>query len=164
MMDTTLQGTSIAASRALARSIGARGRARVLMVALGSFTALALFACGERPPQSQPSEAAKVVGVPPAPPRPDPPTVKPAPGTTEIAKEVEIAAMPLPGQADDPETLALLNSQRSEAIDVLKDPELAKIANSDAALEKWREKKLRQAQLDQWQRSRHAQAERPASR
>ena len=75
---------------------------------------------------------------------------------------VEITAMPLPGQADGPETLAALNSQRSEAIDVLKDPELAKIANSDAALEEWRQKRLRQAQVNQLQRSRQTQAKGPA--
>src|SRR6478609_9163017 len=94
---------------------------------------MTLPACGERPPHAQPSEAAKLVGVPPAPATSEPPTVKPvAPGANELAKPVETAAMPLPGQADDIETVALLNSQRSEAIDVLKDPELAKIANSDA--------------------------------
>lgn len=131
---------------------------------MGALAALALVACGERPVESQPSAAAKVVGVPPAPPIPDPPTVKPvAPGTSEMEKEVEIAAMPLPGQADDPETLAVLNSQRSEAIAVLKDPELAKIANSDAALEKWRQDNLRQAQVRQLRRS-QADARGPASR
>jgi hypothetical protein len=131
--------------------------ARLLVAALAALASIALAACSERHAESQPqpSEAAKVVGVPPAPPQPDPPTVKPvAPGTTEIENPVEIAAMPLPGQADDPETVAALNSQRSEVIDVLKDPELAKIANSDAALEKWRQKKLREAQVRQLQRSR----------
>jgi hypothetical protein len=126
--------------------------------------AIALAACGERPVESQASEAAKVVGVPPAPPTPDPPTVKPvATGANELEKPVEIAAMPLPGQADDPETVAALNSQRSEAIDVLKDLELAKIANSDAALEEWRQKRLRQAQVSQLQRSRQTQAKGPPS-
>ena len=159
-----LEWASTAASWALDRSIVARGRTRVLMGALAPLAALALAGCGERPVESQPSAAAKVVGVPPAPPRPEPPTVKAvAPGTTEMEKVVEIAAMPLPGQADDPETLAVLNSQRSEAIDVLKDPELAKIANSDAALEKWRQQNLRQAQVNQLQRSRQPQAKGPAS-
>lgn len=127
--------------------------------------ALALVACGERPSEAQPSEAAKVVGVPPAPSSPDPPTVKPvAPGVNEVEKSVEIAAMPLPGQADDIETLATLNSQRSEAIEVLKDPELAKIANSDAAVEAWRKRALRQAQINQLQRSRQpAQAKGPSA-
>jgi hypothetical protein len=47
--------------------------------------------------------------------QPAPPAVQPvAPGTTEIAKPVEVAAMPLPGQADDVETLAILDSQKSE--------------------------------------------------
>jgi hypothetical protein len=111
----------------------------------------------ERPPEAQPSEAAKVVGVPPAPPSPEPPGVKPvAPGANEVSKPVEVAAMPLPGQADDIETIAALNSERSEAIDVLKDPELAKIANSDAALEAWRKRALRQAQVNQQQRSRQS--------
>jgi hypothetical protein len=130
-----------------------------LAVSLAALAALSPAACGERPPESRPREAAKVVGVPPSPPAPEPPTVKPvAPGANEIEKPVEIAAMPLPGQADDPETVAALNSQRSEAIDVLKDPELAKIANSDAALEKWRQAKLRDAQRNQLQRSRQPQA------
>jgi hypothetical protein len=80
-----------------------------------------------------------------------------APNANELAKPVEAVAMPLPGQADDPETVALLNSERSEAIDVLKDPELAKLANSDAALEAWRKKALRQAQVNQLQRSRGQQ-------
>jgi hypothetical protein len=122
--------------------------------------ALLLFpACGDRQaaPQAQASESAKVIGVPPASPQPEPPTVRPvAPGTTEIAKPVEIAAMPLPGQADDIETVAVLDSQKSEAIDVLKDPELAKIANSDAALEAWRQKRLRQAQRAQLKREKQA--------
>ena len=132
-------------------------------VIAGVPAAIALAACGERPVEPQPSEAAKVVGVPPARPTADPATVKPvAPGVTELEKAVEIAAMPLPGQADGPETLAALNSQRSEAIDVLKDPELAKIANSDAALEEWRQKRLRQAQVNQLQRSRQTQAKGPA--
>ena len=131
---------------------------------MGALAALALAACGERPVESHPGEAAKLVGVAPAPPSTDPPTVRPvAPGTTEMEKEVELAAMPLPGQSDDPETLAALNSQRSEAIDVLKDPELAKIANSDEGLEKWRQDKLRQAQVSQLRRS-QAEARGPASR
>jgi len=124
---------------------------------------MTLPACGERSPQAQPSEAAKVVGVPPAPASSEPPTVKPvAPDTNELAKPVETAAMPLPGQADDIETIALLNSQRSEAIDVLKDPELAKIANSDAALEAWRKSALRQAQVNQLQRTRRSAQKAPA--
>jgi hypothetical protein len=115
---------------------------------------MTLGACNERhaaaPP---PSESAKVIGVAPAPPVPEPATVKPvAPDASEIAKPVEIGAMPLPGQADDPETVAILNSQRSEAIDVLKDPDLAKIANSDAALEAWRKKKLREMQVKELRR------------
>jgi hypothetical protein len=118
----------------------------------------ALAACGDRHPGAQPSEATKVLGVPPAPPQPDPPGVQPvAPNANELAKPVEVVAMPLPGQADDPETVALLNSERSEAIDVLKDPELAKLANSDTALEAWRRKALRRAQLNQLQRSRGQQ-------
>jgi hypothetical protein len=138
---------------------------RLLIGAVAPLAALALAGCGQRSPESHPSAAAQVVDVPPAPPRPDPPTVKPvAPGANEMAKDVEIAAMPLPGQADDPETLAVLNSQRSEAIDVLKDPELAKIANSDAALERWRQKRLRQEQVNQLRRSRQAQARGPAPR
>lgn len=138
--------------------------ARLLMAALAALASIAVAACSERHVESQPSEAAKGVGVPPAPPQSDPPTVKPvAQGAIEIEKLVEIAVMPLPGQADDPETVALLNSQRSEAIDVLTDPELAKIANSDAALEKWRQKKLRQAQVYQLQRSRQTQAKGPAA-
>jgi hypothetical protein len=131
--------------------------AKLLIAAWAALAWIALASCSDRhvDSQPQPSEAAKVVGVPSAPPQPDPPTVKPvAPGAIELEKPVEIAAMPLPGQADDPETVAALNSQRSEAIDVLKDPELAKIANSDAALEKWRQKKLREAQVQQLQRSR----------
>jgi hypothetical protein len=140
--------------------------AKLLIAALAALAWIALASCSDRhvDSQPQPSEAAKVVGVPSAPPQPDPPTVKPvAPGATELEKPVEIAAMPLPGQADDPETVAALNSQRSEAIDVLKDPELAKIANSDAALEKWRQKKLREAQARQLQRSRQIQAKAPAA-
>jgi hypothetical protein len=116
-----------------------------------------LAACSDRQQEArnQPSDAAKVIGVPPTPPQPDPATVQPvAPGVTELAKEVEISAMPLPGQADDPETVALLNSERSEAIDVLKDPELAKLANSDQALEAWRRKTLRKMQVAQLQRDR----------
>ena len=133
---------------------------RVVELALAAL--LALPACGERHPEAQPTEAAKVVGVPPAPPSPDPPTVKPvAPGVNEVAKPVEIAAMPLPGQADDIETIAVLNSQRSEAIDVLKDPELARIANSDSALEAWRQRALRQAQVNQLQRTRQSGSQQP---
>jgi hypothetical protein len=116
-------------------------------------------ACSDRQPapRTQASDSAKVIGVPPAPPQPEPPTVQPvAAGTTEIAKPVEVAAMPLPGQADDIETLAVLDSQKSEAIDVLKDPELAKIANSDRALEAWRQKKLREAQRAQLKREKQA--------
>lgn len=125
---------------------------------------MALSACGERHPEAQPSEAAKVVGVPPAPPSPDPPTVKPvAPDANEVAKPVEIAAMPLPGQADDIETVALLNSQRSEAIDVLKDPALARIANSDPELEAWRQRALRQAQIKQLQRTAPSAGKGPAA-
>jgi hypothetical protein len=137
--------------------------ARWLTIVPATVAVLSLAACGERHVEASapPSEAAKVVGTPPAPPQPDPPTVQPvAPGTTEIAKPVEIAAMPLPGQADDPETLAVLNSERSEAIDVLKDPELAKIANDDKALEVWQKKKLREAQAAQY--GREAQAKRLA--
>jgi hypothetical protein len=121
---------------------------------------LLLFpACSDRQPapRAQASDSAKVIGVPPAPPQPEPPTVQPvAPGTTEIAKPLEVAAMPLPGQADDIETLAILDSQKSEAIDVLKDPELARIANSDKALEVWRQKKLKQAQRAQLKREKQA--------
>jgi hypothetical protein len=121
---------------------------------------LALFpACGDRQTQAraQPSEAAKVIGVPPAQPLPEPPGVQPvAPGANEMAKPVEVAAMPLPGQADDIENIAILDSQKSEAIDVLKDLELAKLANSDRVLEVWRQKKLRQAQRTQLQREKQA--------
>ena len=139
------------------------GLTHKLMCALAG--GMLLAACGERPPSApQPSEAAKVVGVPPAPPSPEPPTVKPvAPDANEIAKQVEIAAMPLPGQADDIETIAALNSQRSEAITMLKDPELARIANSDAAVEAWRKRALREAQISQLQRSRQSAQKAPAA-
>ncbi|MGZ5102199.1 MAG: hypothetical protein ACXWBU_15680 [Usitatibacter sp.] len=142
-----------------ARSVPVRG------IELALVGAMLLAACGERPPSAaQPSEAAKLVGVAPAPPSPEPPTVKPvASDANELAKPVEIAAMPLPGQADDIETIAALNSQRSEAIAVLKDPELAKIANSDAALEVWRKRALRQAQVNQLQRSRQPAQKAPAA-
>jgi hypothetical protein len=39
---------------------------------------------------------------------------------------------------------------------VLKDPELARIANSDKALEVWRQKKLKQAQRAQLKREKQA--------
>jgi hypothetical protein len=139
--------------------------ARLLATIPATVAMLALSACGERHVEAsaQPSEAAKLVGTPPAPPQPDPPTVQPvAPGASELAKPVEIAAMPLPGQADDPETVAALNSERSEAIDVLKDPDLAKIANDDKALDAWRRKKLREAQVSQYNRD--VRTQRPASR
>jgi hypothetical protein len=118
-----------------------------LMVSVGLLPAGGCDRHAESTPAAAPSPAAQVLGVAPAPPSGDPLTVRPVAGNaSELDKRLEIAAMPLPGQADDPETVAHLNSERAEAIDVLKDPELARFANSDAALERWRQKKLKQVE------------------
>jgi hypothetical protein len=113
---------------------------KTLAAAFLALSALIALAGCERAQQEQ---VKSLVREPPAPPTGAPPTFQPR---TELAKEVEVAAMPLPGQNNDHETLALLNSARAEALDVLKDPELARLANSDAALEAWRQRKLKELQ------------------
>jgi hypothetical protein len=132
---------------------------RAILIPL-ALAALLAAACGRHESPPQPSVAAKVIGVPPAPPSGDTPFTQPvASGVNEMAKPVEVATMPLTGQSNDHETLAILNSERSEAIDVLKDPELARIANSDQALEIWRQKKLLEMQVAEQQRRKQKQAQ-----
>jgi hypothetical protein len=94
----------------------------------------AVTACSDRhtEPSASVSPAAQVVGVAPAPASGDTPFTTPvAPGTTEVAKPVEVGAMPLPGQPNDHSNIALLPSQKAETAVVLKDPDLAKAANAD---------------------------------
>jgi hypothetical protein len=81
-----------------------------------------------------PDPSAQVIGKEPAPPTGDPPGTTPVMPVSEVSKAVEVAAMPLPGQPNDHSNVAPLPSQRAETVEVLKNPEAAKRANSGPPL------------------------------
>ncbi|MBC8023735.1 MAG: hypothetical protein H7Y14_11480 [Burkholderiales bacterium] len=82
-----------------------------------------------------PDPSAQVIGKLPAEPSGDPPGTTAVATPTEVSKPVEQNSMPLPGQANDHSNSAALPSQKAETVEVLKEPELAKKANSGPPLD-----------------------------
>jgi hypothetical protein len=103
-------------------------RLRAAFVAVIALTGLA--ACNQRHDDVRQSAAADpsavVIGTAPAPATADPPGTTPVdPGTTEVSKAQEQAAMPLPGQPNDHSNLASGPSQRAGTGQAKSSPEAA---------------------------------------
>jgi hypothetical protein len=113
-------------------------RGVVIALAVLAFAAAACDRHSDGPPSAlAPSPSAIVIGTVPAEPSGDTEQTTPVnPATTNVSKAVETTAMPLPGQANDHSNLAAWPSQKAETAEVLKSPELAKAANSDAPTER----------------------------
>ena len=113
--------------------------AGLALTALG--LSVCLSACNPRHAEVGPSAAADpsamVIGVKPADPTGDPPGTTPVdPGTTDVSKNVEQKAMPLPGQPNDHSNEAQQPSQKSQTSDINANAPTPESANSGNSAQK----------------------------